>query len=78
MRSKRKMWRNGRGGQWTARITWYEGADIRLMEDHPEGVINKIYPLNQRIQAEVEWQVFREKWGCPPDFKHEVPPPKSP
>ena len=59
MRSKIKMWRNGRGGDWSARITWYEGdGSIRLKLDTVDGVQN-LYPKN-REEANAIWEEFRE------------------
>ena len=66
MRSKIKMWRNGKGGQigavgeWDARITWYEGSndDIRLKMDTVDGVQN-VYPKS-REEADLLWEDFKE------------------
>jgi hypothetical protein len=53
------MWRNGRGGDWDARITWYQGPDddIRLKMDTTDGVRN-VFP-NSREEADVIWEDFR-------------------
>lgn len=54
---KLKMWRNGRGGRWTARITWYDGNKIRLAclvgnEEH------NFYPTSGD-EANRIWELFK-------------------
>jgi hypothetical protein len=62
------MWRNGPGGRWSARITWFgEGdnrqANIRLELEDCERSIN-LYP-DTKEKADHIWQMFRQ--GAPQD-----------
>jgi len=62
MRFKHKLWRNGPGGRWDCRITWYgEGKDavdnIRLECECPVGKMN-IYP-DTKHDADRIWKEFR-------------------
>lgn len=62
MRSRLKLWRNGRGGKWTCRIIWFGEGDecqnnIRLACETPTGV-RQIYPRSEKEANEV-WAEFR-------------------
>lgn len=54
-----RQWRNGPGGRWTHRIRWYEGTDIRLEIETPDGVWN-IFPLT-KDHAEELWAEFKKE-----------------
>jgi hypothetical protein len=81
MKSKTKQWDNAQRARdghkkyvtWTARITWYEDSagNVRLKEEHPEGVINKHYIGH--AEAQVEWVKFKNIWGIKKDG--DAPPP---
>lgn len=64
MRSKYKMWRNGRGGCWSCRIIWYQGEDpndirLELMDCEREV---QVFPKT-REEADHIWFQFRN--GAP-------------
>ena len=64
-RERKKSWRNGSGGKWTTRITWFEGSpgDIRLQIEDFERKEN-VYPETKE-KADHAWQLFRS--GSPPE-----------
>lgn len=67
MRQKHKQWRNGKGGQWNARITWYgEGKscseNIRLSLEDCDHTIN--YFPKTLEEADHAWFMFKQ--GAPP------------
>ena len=63
-RSKYKMWRNGPGGRWTTKITWYQGEspdNIRLELEDCNGE-QQVFPQT-REEADHIW--FQFKQGSP-------------
>lgn len=60
-RSLFRLWRNGKGGQWTIRLRWFEGMDpdnIRLNMEDRETERN-FFP-DDKEHAERIWKLFRE------------------
>lgn len=64
MRSRKRVWKNGRGGRWDCRIIWFDdhsgndlGGDIRLSLETSEGKYN-LYP-DSKSAAEQIWQAFK-------------------
>ena len=68
-RSRKRVWKNGRGGRWGCRIIWFDdnpgndlGGNIRLSLETSEGKYNinfsHLYP-DSTPAAEQIWQAFK-------------------
>lgn len=71
-REKYKQWRNGKGGRWNARISWFhnrdenqEATNIRLRFENANGEWN-VYPAS-KAEADKLWDAFKDahKQGKP-------------
>ena len=70
MRSRRKEWKNGRGGRWSTRIIWFDdhggselGGDIRLALEDCERKVN-LFPSSKEVADHI-WFMFKN--GSPAD-----------